>query len=652
MAAHGLLQYNFGQQEPVQTEEDAQNAAARAAQAADSLGSQLQAKWIDWQSVMLPLRNEWIKDLRTFEGQYDTEIETAIGEGRSKVFLHISRVKVMASFARITSMLDGKHWSIKPTQMPDLPPEKMDEVRRQITNIVMQRSFAETGLPPRPEDLPTDEEVEFVAKELAEKTCKRMERLIEDQLDEINYERELDTALAEMCMLGTGVLKGPTIDVIRSQKWQKTGQTWELTDTEKVMPGIKSVSIFDVTPDPYCTHIKNASGVFERHLLNRDQFDELSRQPGFDPGKIHDCILNHENGNHSPDLHERDRRQIAGYTITSGESGQYEVLEYWGLVNGRDLQTAGMPDIDVAKTYHANVWVCSGMTLKAIINPTKPQRIPYNFIPYMRVPHKFWGDGVVKLMRDSQVTMNSATRAMLDNLAISSGPQIEINMSMLAPGQDATDQHPWKLWLREGGDPSAPMLRFYNAGNNSAELIRVIEMFRMFADEETMIPSYLHGDNQKALNQTATGASIQNGAANLGTKAVLRNVDNSGIEPIISGMYHFNMEHSDDENVKGDLQVLAIGSTTLVSKEIQSQRLMQFAQLTANPMDAQYIKRRELLEEIANSIDISVDRVFYEDNGDQQQQVNPSGVVGNPGAGGQPALAGDSQLPVAPTGPG
>lgn len=652
MAAHGLLQYNFGQQEPAQTEEDAQNAAARAAQAADSLGGQLQKKWVEWSDMVGPLRDDWIKDLRSFEGQYDQAISSAIDENRSKVFLHISRVKVMAAFARLTSMLDGKHWSIKPTPMPDLPPEKMDEVRQQIVRMITQRAIVETGMPPLPEDAPTDEEVELVAKMLAEKTCKRMERLIEDQLTEIHYDRELDTALAEMCMLGTGVLKGPTIDVIRSQKWQKTGQTWELTDTEKVMPGIKAVSIFDVTPDPYCTHVKNASGVFERHLLNRDQFDELSRQPGFDPDKIRDCILNHENGTHSPDQHERDRRQIAGYTTTSGESGHYEVLEYWGLVSGRGLQTAGMPDVDVAKTYHANVWVCSGMTLKAIVNPTKPQRIPYHFIPYMRVPHKFWGDGVVKLMRDSQVTMNSATRAMLDNLAISSGPQVEVNMSMLAPGQDATDQHPWKLWLREGGDPGAPMLRFYNAGNNSSELIRVIELFRMFADEETMIPSYLHGDNQKALNQTATGASIQNGAANLGTKSVLRNVDDNGIEPIISGMYHFNMEHSDDESVKGDLQVLAIGSTTLVSKEIQSQRLMQFAQLTANPFDAQFIKRRELLEEIASSIDIGIDKVFYEDNGDQQQQVNSAGVVGGPGAGGQSTVAGAQQLPVAPVGAG
>ena len=93
-------------------------------------------------------------------------------------------------------------------------------------------------------------------------------------------------------------------------------------------------------------------------------------------------------------------------------------------------------------------------------------------------------------MRDSQGTLNAATRIWLDNLAMSSAPMMEINTDLLAAGEDPTDIHPWRVFLREGGDGSMPMVRWYQPIANANGLNQIVEIFRRFADETTSLPSY------------------------------------------------------------------------------------------------------------------------------------------------------------------
>ena len=214
------------------------------------------------------------------------------------------------------------------------------------------------------------------------------------------------------------------------------------------------------------------------------------------------------------------------------------------------------------------------------------------------------------MMRDSQTTMNAATRIWIDNLALSSGPLVEVNTDLLADGEDPTEIYPWRVFLRSGGDGASPAVRYYQPVANANGLNQIVELFRRFADETTSLPSYTPGEQTRSLNKTATGISMLMGAANVALKSTIKNIDDFLLEPMVESLFHFNMEFGTDEDAKGDLKIVPRGSTALVQKEVQSQRLLQFLSLVSNPMDAALVDRPQLLRDIARSMDIDPDEIL------------------------------------------
>jgi hypothetical protein len=429
----------------------------------------------------------------------------------------------------------------------------------------------------------------------------------------------------------------------RNKRWkrmiEKGVQAHALMVMETIKPDIESVSVFDIYPDPYATSNHDLHGLFRRHVLTRRQFRELRERDGFDGDAVLEILGHSPRGNYIEEDHERIRREVANIRLVSGPNNRFEVLEYWGSINGQDLLDSGVElpdDSDETDEFDANVWLCDGQVIRVTLNPIPDGRIPYNCFPYERNPHQFWGTGVPKMMRDSQATMNAATRIFIDNMAIASGPMVEVNTDFLEAGEDPRDLHPWKVFLRSGGDPNAPAVRFNQPIANANGLTSIIELFRRFADETTSLPSYTHGETAQSLNKTATGMSILMGNANVALKSTLKNIDDFLIIPLVQSLYHWNMEWSDNEKAKGDLKTVARGSTSLIQREVRSQRLLQFLSLISNEMDMAIVKRKELLTEIAKSMDINPDEVLKTDReleieaqAQQQQMLAASGAGGS-----------------------
>jgi len=64
------------------------------------------------------------------------------------------------------------------------------------------------------------------------------------------------------------------------------------------------------------------------------------------------------------------------------------------------------------------------------------------------------------------------------------------------------------------------------------------------------------------------------------------------------------------ENIKGDLEVKARGTSSLMQKEVRSQRLMTFMQTASNPALAPFVKWHTILKEVAKSLDIDPEQVI------------------------------------------
>ena len=69
------------------------------------------------------------------------------------------------------------------------------------------------------------------------------------------------------------------------------------------------------------------------------------------------------------------------------------------------------------------------------------------------------------------------------------------------------------------------------------------------------------------------------------------------------------MQFDFDKSIKGDLEVTARGTESLMANEVRSQRLMQFLQIASSPALMPFAKFPYIIREIAKSMDLDPDKV-------------------------------------------
>jgi hypothetical protein len=108
------------------------------------------------------------------------------------------------------------------------------------------------------------------------------------------------------------------------------------------------------------------------------------------------------------------------------------------------------------------------------------------------------------------------------------------------------------------------------------------------------------------------------------------------------------MQFNDDApHIKGDLEIKAQGTSSLMQKEVRSQRLMTFMQTASNPSLAPFVKWHVCLKEVAKSLDIDPDQLIN----DPEKAAIYAHIMGltNGNQNNTAATGGQSQM--GPTGP-
>ena len=87
-------------------------------------------------------------------------------------------------------------------------------------------------------------------------------------------------------------------------------------------------------------------------------------------------------------------------------------------------------------------------------------------------------------------------RALINNLSISSGPQVVVNAERLAPNEDGEEMYPWKRWFVQN-DPLSnsgqPPISFFMPTSNAQEMMGVYQWLNGLADDISAIPKYVTG---------------------------------------------------------------------------------------------------------------------------------------------------------------
>jgi hypothetical protein len=238
-------------------------------------------------------------------------------------------------------------------------------------------------------------------------------------------------------------------------------------------------------------------------------------------------------------------------------------------------------------------------------------------------------------MEDCQQLMNGFTRMAIDNAVLAGSMMLEVDENNLAPGQDMKIK-PGKIWRRVSGAPGQAVFgtKFPNTAN---ENMMMFDKFRQIADDATGMPSYSHGQTGvSGTTRTASGMSMLMGAASLNIKTVVKNVDDYLLKPVGEAFYRFNMQFDFDKDIQGDLSVYARGTSSLMQREVKSQRIMQFIQIGANPMTAPFINFEYLTKEAAKTLDLDPEKAVNDPKQAQFQAM----IHGNMGQAGRPPQQG------------
>ena len=603
--------------------------------------------------------DRWLEAFHNYRGQYYKNVQFREHE-KSRVFVKVTKTKVLAAYGQLVDVLFSANKfpiSVEETKVPEgaseyahlnpvketlqnagpnieggsdqsMPPEQMTLLGFEGDGRELPKGATFSGLQEDKEFLGSlkgelgDEAVKEGSAPLPEmaqirpatKLARRMEKLIHDEIDESSGSQELRNAIFESVLLGTGIIKGPFTFNKTLHRYVKNEDGTRSYQPEQVkVPRLEFVSAWDFYPDPNAKNIEECEYVVHRHKLNKNQLRDLLDRPFFDKEAVLETLEdgpNYRNRTFETQIKNED-------DANTYDQDRFEVLEFWGCVDKKVLEESQIPipeGMDDEKEMQINAWVTENRVLRMVVNPFKPYRIPYNAFPYEKNPYSFFGIGVPENMKDAQQIMNGHARMAIDNLALSGSLVFDVDESALVAGQNM-DVYPGKIFRRQAGMPGQAIhgLKF---PNTSTENMMMFDKFRQLADESTGIPSYSHGQTGvQSMTRTASGMSMLLSAANLNIKTVVKNLDDFLLKPLGEAYFQWNMQfYEGDLAIEGDLEVKATGTSSLMQKEVRSQRLTMFLQSVQNPAIAPFVKIPELIKELAYTLDLDPEAVINDPN--------------------------------------
>ena len=638
----------------------------------EKLAEYIQDKFTSVESSRQEEEERWLEAYRQYRGLYGPETQFTSSE-KSQVFIKITKTKVLAAYGQIIDVLfAGQRFplGVDSTRIPEGVDEAVHfdpkDPENAIEKLEKTYGFAGDGreLPPGAtyqmmQEMslgPLINQLNEIEDKLrpgmgrtataqtyhpADEAAKRMEKKILDQLEESSASKHLRHTAFEMALFGTGILKGPFAMDKEYANWDEEGNYSPII---KTVPKVENVSIWNFYPDSDAKNMDECEFIIQRHRMSHSDMRNLKKRPYFRADAIDSTI---EMGtNYVRKWWETD---LEDYRNTY-DVDRFEIFEFWGNIDRTAAEEAGLevpPDLRDVDTLQVNCWACHNQVLRLVINPFTPKRIPYFAAPYELNPYSFFGVGLAENMTDTQQLMNGFMRMAVDNAVLSGNLIFEIDETNLVPGQDL-ELYPGKVFRRQGGAPGQALFGT-KYPNVSTENMMMFDKARQLADDATGIPSYSHGQTGvQGTGRTAAGISMLMGAAQLSVKGVVKNIDDYLLQPLGEAFYAFNMQFDFDPEARGDLEVKARGTESLMKNEVRSQRLLQLLNIAGNPNLASFVKFPVVLRELAQAMDLDAEKLIN----DEREAFRQAEIIRAAGGADQPQPQAPGMSPMDMSGGG
>lgn len=569
--------------------------------------------------------------------EYEPEKLSEIQEqGGSEIFMGIVSTKCRTATAWLRDTLLGngadKPWSLSPTPVPDVPPQVRDRLQ-QIMQSNLEGYYAQGNeqLDPTTLQKLASDMKDTAMREMkyeSEKRVARMEQKMEDQMVEGGFRKALFEFTDDIATFPYAILKGPQPKKRKVLTYANLG----MEATEVIRDEWYRVDPFKFYWAPWGDEIQNMP-VIELHHLTRDDVESMIGVEGYNEDSIRSILTDFgSTGMGWLETDDSDYEDATGRDFDESSGDLIAAVQLWDSVPGDLLIEWGMSEEEVPDpqmSYPCEVWMVDNIVIKAVLNYDPLGRKPYFLTSFEKIPGRVDGNGVADLCIDAQNMCNAAARSLANNMGISSGPQVGVNISRLPAGEDITQMYPWKIWQFVQSDyaDSSPPLSFFQPTSNAAELMAVFDKFMNLADEVSGIPRYMTGSHVPGAGRTSSGLSMLISNAGKSIKQVIGNIDNDVMTPMLERQYQRNLRYSNDPDLIGDVQIIARGAMALVVKEAEAVRKTEFLRLVLESPVAQQIVglpgTAELLRDLAGNLNTNVDRLVptREDIQKQQEQA-------------------------------
>jgi hypothetical protein len=637
---------------PAQLNQRDQEANTRRAKASKpletpDLGSWIRQQWFIFRNHRNqgnnPINERLLRAQRMFEGKYDaTKLSQIQAFGGSEVYSRIVANKSRGATALLRDVYLGteRPWTLNPVTDPPIPPEIRTAILQLIaTEVDTQR---QAGQPVEENQVHT----RYVtllhsAQQATRRNAMMQAHAAADKMDDIlqagGFYEAMGEFLQDLPLFPFAVLKGPVVRMVPRLTWldkKPSIQNKPVMFWERVNP-------FDVYWSPGASALADAA-IIQRVRYTRADLNDLLGVPGYDETAVRNALTDYANGLREwLDAPDPEQAINEGREDPSLNRSQYiEGIEFHGNVQGQTLLDEGVnpkliPDPD--REYMIQSWVVGRWTIKTQINPSPRKRHPFYLTSFEKVPGTIAGHALPDILEDIQEVANAAFRALVNNLSISSGPQVIVNDEMVSPTENGDELYPWKRWHVQGdplGNQREPVT-FFQPTSNTQELLGVINAVNTMADEQSAIPRYLTGESLSGgAGRTASGLGmLMNNAAKI-LQTVAANIDTNVLEPLIEALYEMIMLTDTSDMLTGEEQIKVLGSKVSAQKETERQRQLQFLQITANPIDGPIIGqigRARLLRSISEGMglpdDIVPDDQTLKAQEDAQKRLQAAGMA-------------------------
>lgn len=563
------------------------------------------------------INERYVDNLRYFVGKYSADELSKYGIEISK-FRNISAMIALTAVSWLEdayTYVGNKPWTINPTPIVDLP-EDIQKLLDEAKDIRLAQ-LQEAGVIPGDMKTAVDviQALEVEAQEMAFKqaqtACKAMSKKIEDQFAEGEWRGEFEKFKLDVAIYPTAFFKSPVIRMVSTPRWKGSSIEFE----EKAVMFHDRVLGTNMFPSPDSTNCQDGEYIIERMTMTHSQMATARGLEGYSKTAIE--LVMHDNSEGTRDSERKVSQWEEDYLQVkdSEDRNLYVVYDFWGRVSGRTIlefmaheglaveaENTGAVvrtdwgDIDPFDSYALNVWTCGGYVIRAMLNPSPMGDRPYQCASYVKVPDSIWGRSPIDMTKDCQDELNAAIRSRIYNMGMASGPIVEVDVDRISKSVTELPKQirPWMTVYTEGGNQtSAPAIRFNQASSNSGELTAVAQECWEKAHDLAGLPPYTRG-SEGGTHRTLGGFTMQYNNSAKGIKRVIGYIDTDVIEPIVKRLYYYNLVYDEDESIKADANVSAMGVRGFLIMEKEQAKPMETLQSIApvasnNPQIAQQL---------------------------------------------------------------